>query len=686
MKMPRVKLNTKVKIPGIKWKIKVKVPKIKLNTKVRTKLITSLMIICLVPLIAMGVISYLQSKSILYKKLEVTSTQTLKEVNRGLTNYLKGVSNQVEMLANNPDIVDNGELALKLFRSAKDNNPDIASIFYGPVDTDNLVVYPQGEEASYKSKEYYVKATSNKGKLVITQSTESFSRGRYVISVVKTVEKDGKVVGVLGININVENLSKEFSSVKIGDNGYLFIFANNGIMLAHPDKSLIGTYIATKQSYWDTVTSSKNGFVTYKYGGKDRFAVYETNELTGLKMIASLEQGELYKDVNAILKVLIVFIGICTILSVIFSLLFSKGIYSSIKKLKDAFSKASKGDLTSLVIINSKDEFEELGKEFNLMVCNISDLVNSVKRSSNVVLETAVALSSMSEETTASINEVSLAIGGVSGGASSQANNSAQSVITMEKLSVELDEITESTKEMGSISSEAEKLSVTGLNMVNTLIEKSDQSRKASVEVGKVVNDMRESTNQINAISDTISRITKQTNLLSLNASIEAARAGDAGRGFSVVADEIRKLAEQSNEATTEIKKIIDNIQFKSNLVVDTTERSKEISIEHEKAVSETQKIFNVIINSVSVLTDKVGNIQNFVDDIQIKKENVLGQIKNISTISEETASASEEVTASAEEINASMEEFTTYIQQLKELSEGLEKEINKFSLKQKVD
>lgn len=682
MKMPRVKLNTKVKISGIKWKIKVKVPKIKLNTKVRTKLITSLMIICLVPLIAMGVISYLQSKSILYKKLEVTSTQTLKEVNRGLTNYLKGVSNQVEMLANNPDIVDNGELALKLFRSAKDNNPDIASIFYGPVDTDNLVVYPQGEEASYKSKEYYVKATSNKGKLVITQSTESFSRGRYVISVVKTVEKDGKVVGVLGININVENLSKEFSSVKIGDNGYLFIFANNGIMLAHPDKSLIGTYIATKQSYWDTVTSSKNGFVTYKYGGKDRFAVYETNELTGLKMIASLEQGELYKDVNAILRFLIIFITICTILSVIFSVSFSKGVYINIKKLKDAFSQASKGDLTSLVKINSKDEFKELGQGFNLMVSNISGLVNSVKASSNVVLETAVALSSMSEETTASVNEVSRAIGGVSGGASSQANNSVQSVITMEELSVELDEITESTKEMSSISNKTKILSASGLNVVNTLIEKSKESRKSAAEVGRVVNDMRESTNQVNSISDTIARITKQTNLLSLNASIEAARAGDAGRGFSVVADEIRKLADQSNESTTEIKKIIENIQLQSNVVVDTITKSKKISIEHEKAVSETQKIFNDIINSVSVLTAKVGNIQNFVDDIQIKKENVLEQIKNISSISEETASASEEVTASAEEINATMEEFTTYIQQLKELSEGLEKEINRFNLK----
>jgi Methyl-accepting chemotaxis protein len=682
MKIPRIKLNTKVKIPRIKWKIKVRIPRIKLNTKVRTKLITSLIIICLVPLISMGIISYVQSKSILYKKLEVTSTQTLKEVNRGLTNYFKGVSNQVEMLANNSDVVNDGDLTLELFRSAKDNNPDIASIFYGPVDTDNLIVYPQGEEASYKSKEYYVKAISNKGKLVITQSTESFSKGRYVVSVAKTVEKDGKVVGVLGININLENLSKEFSSIKIGDNGYLFIFANNGIMLAHPDKSLIGTYSATKQSYWDTVTSNKNGFVTYKYGGKDRFAIYDTNDLTGLKMVASLEQAELYKDVNAILRFLIIFIVICTILSVIFSVAFSKGIYNSIEKLKDAFSKASKGDLTSLVKINTKDEFEELGQAFNLMVSNISDLVNSVKSSSNVVLETAMALSSMSEETTASVNEVSTAIGGVSEGASSQANNSVQSVITMKELSVELDEITESTKEMSSISNEAEILSATGLDMVNTLIEKSDQSRKASAQVSEVVNDMRESTNQINAISDTISRITKQTNLLSLNASIEAARAGDAGRGFSVVADEIKKLADQSNESTTEIKKIIENIQLKSNVVVDTINKSKEISIEHEKAVSETHKIFNDIMNSIYVLTAKVGNIQNFVDNIQTKKENVLGQIKNISSISEETAAASEEVTASAEEINATMEEFTSHIQQLKELSEQLEEEINKFSLK----
>lgn len=666
-------------ITSLTTKLRIKTRR-KVRRKVRTKLIISLMAICLIPLIAMGIISYNQSKLILYNKLQVTSTQTLKEVNRGVANYFKGVSHQVEMLAANPESVSGGELALKLFKSTKENNPDILDVFYGPVDNENISVYPEGEETNYKSLEWYILAMSSQGKVVITQPAKS-AEGKYVVAVARTVEKGGKVVGVLGINISLEALSQECSNIKIGKDGYVFIFEKGGTMLAHPNKSLIGTYSPAKQSYWNTLISNKTGFVTYKDESGNKFAVYDTNDLTGWKTVASLDQAELSKDTNAILLLLLILVAICTILSVVFSLLFSKGIYNSIETLKNTFDKASKGDLTSLVKINSKDEFEELGQGFNLMVSNISDLVKSVKNSSKVVFETSMALSSMSEETTASVNEVSTAIGGVSEGALSQANDSGHSVMAMEELSIELDQINENTKEMGSISNETEALGTTGLSMVRTLIEKSGQSRKASVQVSKVVNDMRESTNQINTISDTICQITKQTNLLSLNASIEAARAGDAGRGFSVVADEIRKLADQSNESTTEIKKIIENIQLKSNVVVETINKSKEISIEHEKAVNETQKIFNDIINSVSVLTAKVGNIQNFVDDIQIKKENVLGQIKNISSISEETASASEEVTASTEEINATMEEFTKYTEQLKELSEQLEGKINNFIL-----
>jgi methyl-accepting chemotaxis protein len=186
---------------------------------------------------------------------------------------------------------------------------------------------------------------------------------------------------------------------------------------------------------------------------------------------------------------------------------------------------------------------------------------------------------------------------------------------------------------------------------------------------------------QITTISATISQITAQTNLLSLNASIEAARAGDAGRGFAVVADEIRKLAEQSNRSTEEIKKIIEGIQGKSTMAVNAMSEASEIVAAQDKAVGETRGIFTEIMNAIAVLTSRVEEIKNSTTEVQENKENVLGQIECISSISQETASATEQVSASTQQINAAMNEFTKYAEELQRLSEVLDKEVGKFKL-----
>ncbi|MBC2567722.1 chemotaxis protein, partial [Clostridium saccharobutylicum] len=198
-------------------------------------------------------------------------------------------------------------------------------------------------------------------------------------------------------------------------------------------------------------------------------------------------------------------------------------------------------------------------------------------------------------------------------------------------------------------------------------------------EVNEIVQDMNESTKKINTISETIAEITEQTGLLSLNASIESARAGEAGKGFAVVAEEIGKLAEQSKNSTEEIKLIIANIQEKSDTAVKAIKSTENVVNEQDLAVGQTQIIFSEILDSISIMIDKVEEVKLSIVDINEKKQSTLMEIENISSISEETASASEEVTASTEEITAAMDKFTKYADSLQLLAEKLESEINKF-------
>ena len=369
------------------------------------------------------------------------------------------------------------------------------------------------------------------------------------------------------------------------------------------------------------------------------------------------------------------------LISIVMSLVLSKGIAHNIQKLKEVFAKASNGDLTITIKASTKDEFKDLAISFNSMMKNISGIMHSVKDSSDTVSKTSTTLASMSQEVTASICEVSNAMEQVSVGATAQAQNAQDGVRSMNDLSTKLDIININSNEMGDISNDTKELGSKGLYMIDSLIEKSNKTKSSTKEVAGIVQDMSESTHQINAISETLVKITAQTNLLSLNASIESARAGESGKGFAVVAEEIRKLAEQSKISTEEIKGIIANIQSKSSAAVKAIESTETVVNEQDLAVGQTKEIFSQILKSIEIMITKVDEIKISIIDVNEKKQSAVSEIESISSISEQTASSSQEVTASTEEITATMEEVTKYSNELQTLAEQLDSEIKKFKI-----
>jgi methyl-accepting chemotaxis protein len=672
--------------------------KIRLNS-IRTKLITSLVSICVIPLIITGFASYNQSKSTLSNKLTLTSSQTLAEINDGLNEYLNGFSEKVIFTATNPGfsnidssnepgIPNNGSennnaMITEVLKSAKDSSTDILSIYYG-TESGKYFNYPEDqmpEGYDAKTRPWYKQALENKGQVIITAPYVDALSGDNLITIARTVEKDGKVVGVVGADLTLSTIADKIATKKVGNSGIVFIAESSGNILAHPQKNLISTNYASKLSFWEQAKTKESGFVEYTIDGENKFGVFQTNDMTGWKLLASLDEEELLTDTQSILNVTLIIIAVMAIISILMSLLLSRGIAKNIAKLMEVFSKASNGDLTVKIKALTKDEFNDLANSFNSMIENISSLMNNVTKSSNTVLETSVNLASMSEEVTASVSEVTRAIEEVSQGATEQALNAQSGVTQMDELSNGMDKVSANSNEMDKISLETKQLSSKGLDMIGTLIEKSNKTKQSTDEVNHIVQDMNISTKQINTISETIVSITEQTNLLSLNASIESARAGEAGRGFAVVADEIRKLAEQSKASTEEIKSIINTIQEKSDIAASAIKSTEIIVNEQDIAVAQTQEIFNEILNMIETMITKVDEIKTSINEINDKKEATVLKIENISSISEETAAASEQVTASSEEITATMEEFTRHSAELEKLANLLSDEIKKFKI-----
>ncbi|HBL07468.1 MAG TPA: chemotaxis protein [Clostridium sp.] len=663
-----------------------KLKKFKLQS-IKVKLIVILLLICLVPVSGMGITIYSQSKSILSDKLETTSRRTILEVNRGIDNYFIGMSKSIELLSNNINIVETEDkeeyfkFAKLLMTDVKNSDEDILNVFMG-TEKGKFHIYPEANTDAnydYKSRPWYKLAMENKGQIVITSPYKSATTGENVVTVAKTIEKNSNVVGVVGVNVSLKNLSDGLSEIKVGNEGYMYVSDSNGNLVAHPNKEIIGTDEAAKLSVWSDISSNNEGFTEYDFNGEKKFAVYTTSQLTGWKIVASLDEKELLKDTQNILNIIILTSGVIAIIAIAVSLIFSNSISKNINRLLTAFNKVKDGDLRVNVNIKSRDEFKDLGENFNGMIENISSLIKSVNKSSNIVLETSSNLSAIAEETSASISEVARAIEDVSGGAIEQANSAQDGATAIIELSENLKLLNEATEAMGAVYENANHLSNRGLTMVDTLIEKSNDTRVSTNKVSELVIDMDESTGKINSVSDTISQITEQTNLLSLNASIEAARAGEAGRGFAVVAEEIRKLAEQSKDSTMEIKKIVDDIKTKTNIAVVAIKDTEKIVEEQDGVVDEAKAVFNDIMAGVQDLISKVTDISEYIVVINKKKDNVVTQIENISSISQETAASSEEVTASTEEVTGISEELTGHANELQHMSEKLKEIINTF-------
>lgn len=654
---------------------------------IRTKLFVSLLGICIIPLIILGAVSYFNSKSIIAKKLESSSSQLLREANRGIDKELTAMGNNITMLANNYNFINihsNPEslpYLMDSLKGMKESNPNVESIYIGTVGK-KFYVYPAtevGADYDPTSRPWYKDAVENKGKVVFSDPYKDATTGETSVSISKAVEKDGQVVGVVAMDIDFDTLAKSTAEIKVGEEGYAMILDKNGLILTHPDEKLVGTDTFSKLPVWKEVMEKKNGFSTYEYNGKDKFAVYTNSPVTGWTILGAMETEELNKDTKSILVTLIIVLIITAVIATGISIFVTRSITVNINKIKDIMTKASKGDLTEIVQIKSGDEIGVLAKNFNLMIENISQILSNVEKSSQTVVDTATNLSAMTEETTASVAEVSRAIEEISNGAVQQASSTQEASNEMDELVQGIDSIEASTKEIDVVSLNTKDLSNKGLKMVKLLMDKSEETKETTQSVAEIVEDMSKSTKEISKISEAITQITDQTNLLSLNASIEAARAGEAGRGFAIVADEIRKLAEQSKSSTEEIKRIVEAIQNKSNIAVKAMVQAQSIVTEQDKTVEDTNIIFNDIYSSISNLIQKVENIKEKVEKINNQKEEVVSQIQNISSVSEETAASSEEVSASTEEINATMEEFNNYVMGLQNLSEVLNEELSKF-------
>lgn len=440
----------------------------------------------------------------------------------------------------------------------------------------------------------------------------------------------------------------------------------------------------SEQSFYKEALASEeqSGSNYVRYNGKSYLFNFQKLGTTGVMLCSLVPQSVIVAQANSIRVMTIVMVLISCIIAMLVGTLISNGFSKSINLSIKELEKVSKGDLTVEFRTRRRDEFALLYGSCNDMLANIRGLimeVESVYEALTVSLNKVNSSSSTFSETTKdiqhSVHEVEIGVG-------EQTESAAACLTEMDSLFNKINIVNEDTVEIGNIASDTQVAITAGLTNMDNLNAKTKSTTEITDNVIQTITELSVHSKNIGQIVKSINDIAEETNLLSLNASIEAARAGAAGRGFSVVATQIRKLADQCLASAGKISNIVNEITKATKDAVSTAQTAESIVDEQVEAVAATAHSFQTLKVRIEKLTEYLESIQSSSKDMEASGSTTLNSMENISAILEETLASVTSVAHVTDKQSEALHSLDDASSQLMTRADRLGEAISKFKTK----
>lgn len=620
-----------------------------------------------------GLFSYFYGEKMTKDQLIESTQQQLHATNGSFNTYFSDAEANVHQfgassLLSNPK--KNSQSLNTMFQNLLDANTKYQAITYASANKvavrAPLYFFNQGYDPTKEN--WYKEGIKAGGDSYWTSPYNDPVLKQQVVSVVQEVKADGSVLGVMKMDLYIQNIINEVRNAKYGQTGYSELLDRDGDYIATPDKKDTNKNVSNQAFYKELMKSGKSGMFYASIDGQQKLICFERNQTTGWILLGIINKSEVTQTANLIALPSAVTVIIILIIAVLLTNFLLNRIIRRLRSIQHASERVQHGDLTVAIPIVGNDELANLMTSINEMARENRKAFQKVNRVSDQIKAASETLVASVEENVASANEISATVTEIAAGAANQSTAIDQNQNSIDTLVDKFKTMKARSDEVLSGSVQMSATSKNGQEIMTQLAKQSKASSASTEQIIQAVQELEQHAQSVTEIVTVLDGIARRTNLLSLNASIEAAHAGEHGKGFAVVAGEIRKLAQQTNTSLKQVAETINAVTEKTAEAVKLGKSTGEMLQSQGRAVEQSNAAFQDIEQTIE---KSVAGIREIADAIR----SVNDHIEQISQGSQTIASTSEETAASTEEVSASVQEQTAAMEELNKLAGDLEKQ-----------